>query len=158
MHVAHQTGIVHRDLKPANILMQKDESRSTMEKDKRPLQVGPAHSLPFILHPESFILPKITDFGLAKQLDAGISTTGSGTILGTPSYMAPEQADGKFGEIGPAADVYALGAILYELLTGRPPFKAESQLETLHQVLHDEPIPLSRLLVRVPQQIWTRSA
>src|SRR5262249_28619896 len=82
--------------------------------------------------------PKITDFGLAKRLDSA-GQTRTGAIMGTPSYMAPEQAGGKGKEVGPAADVYALGAILYELLTGRPPFRAETPLDTVLQVVSEEP-------------------
>src|SRR5581483_7553221 len=87
--------------------------------------------------------PKITDFGLAKKLDEA-SQTQSGAIVGTPSYMAPEQAGQSPFPVGPAADVYALGAILYELLTGRPPFLAATALDTLMQVASEEPVPPSR--------------
>jgi WD40 repeat protein len=97
--------------------------------------------------------PKITDFGLAKKLDeAGQTRTGS--IMGTPSYMAPEQAGGG-KDVGPAADVYALGAILYELLTGRPPFKATTPLDTVMQVLSDEPVPPTQLQSRTPHDLET---
>jgi WD40 repeat protein len=99
-------------------------------------------------------IPKVTDFGLVKRLDVA-GQTQSGAVVGTPSYMAPEQAGGKQGAIGPAADVYALGAILYELLTGRPPFKAASVMETLHQVLHAEPLPVRRLQLAVPRDLET---
>jgi serine/threonine protein kinase/photosystem II stability/assembly factor-like uncharacterized protein len=120
---AHKHGIVHRDLKPANIL----------------------------LTPEG--LPKITDFGLAKQLDAGPGQTASGAIMGTPSYMAPEQAAGRTHQIGPPADTYALGAILYELLTGRPPFRGETALETLQRVVAEPPQPPGRLRPGVPPEL-----
>jgi WD40 repeat protein/tRNA A-37 threonylcarbamoyl transferase component Bud32 len=97
--------------------------------------------------------PKITDFGLVKHIDA-VRQTRTNAVLGTPSYMAPEQAPGK-KEIGPAADVYALGAILYELLTGRPPFKAAHWMDTLVQVVADEPVPVRRLQPKTPRDLET---
>jgi serine/threonine-protein kinase len=114
---AHQRGVLHRDLKPSNVLIDKDD---------RPL---------------------VTDFGLAKRVESGDSITGTGHILGTPSYMSPEQAAGSRGRLSPATDVYSLGTILYELLTGRPPFQAASPVDTLMLVLEQEPI-LPRLLNR----------
>jgi serine/threonine-protein kinase len=125
VHAAHQSGIVHRDLKPANILLAKDGT------------------------------PKVTDFGLARRLDGDGALTLSGAPMGTPSYMAPEQARGEKGVIGPATDVYALGVILYELLTGRPPFHADSGMATLQQVVRDEPVPPSRLNPQVPRDLTT---
>lgn len=130
MHAAHGSGIVHRDLKPANILLQQDKADA-----------------PGALFTLQSVIPKITDFGLAKNLHRDGGQTGSGAVLGTPSYMAPEQADGQGQQIGPAADVYALGTILYELLAGAPPFKADTQLATLRLLLTEEPLPLSRLHV-----------
>jgi roadblock/LC7 domain-containing protein len=99
-------------------------------------------------------IPKIADFGLAKKLD-GTGDTASNVIMGTPSYMAPEQAAGQSKSVGPAADIYALGAILYELLTGRPPFKAAMPVDTLLQVVADEPVPPSRLNAKVPRDLET---
>ena len=98
--------------------------------------------------------PKITDFGLAKKMDEA-GQTASGAIMGTPSYMAPEQASGKSRELGPGCDVYALGAILYECLTGRPPFKAATVLDTLRQVVSDEPVPPTRLQSKTPRDLET---
>src|SRR5205814_5942522 len=107
---AHDEGIIHRDLKPSNVLFTKEG------------------------------VPKITDFGLAKRLESDSRQTESGQIMGSPSYMAPEQARGDTRDVGPAADVYALGAILYEMLTGRPPFKGETPMETIRQVTDDDPV------------------
>src|SRR5205823_10219031 len=98
--------------------------------------------------------PKLTDFGLAKKLDEA-GQTASGAVMGTPSYMAPEQAEGKGKEVGPLADVYALGAILYECLTGRPPFRAASLMDTLLQVVSAEPVPPSQLAAKVPLDLET---
>jgi tetratricopeptide (TPR) repeat protein len=125
MHAAHQGGIVHRDVKPANILFTPDGA------------------------------PKVTDFGLARRLEGGAGLTLSGVPLGTPSYMAPEQARGQSRAVGPGVDVYALGAILYELLTGRPPFRAETPGETVQQVIDQEPVPPARLNARVPRDLET---
>jgi serine/threonine protein kinase len=115
IHAAHLLQIVHRDLKPENILLQPDGT------------------------------PKISDFGLAKRLDTGEGLTHSGDILGSPAYMAPEQAGGKVRNIGPETDVYSLGAILYTMLTGRPPFLGLTVVDVILHVLSQVPIPPRRL-------------
>jgi len=150
MCAAHQRGIVHRDLKPSNILL----AGEGITPPGVGVGAGPLPAL-------ADLVPKITDFGLAKLLpgEAGAMTaneqTQSGAVLGTPSYMAPEQARGRSKEVGPAADVYALGAILYEMLTGRPPFKGESAWETLRQVINEEPVPPTRLQPGLPRDVET---
>src|SRR5262249_13173013 len=101
-----------------------------------------------------FAMPKIADFGLAKQLGGGGAPTVSGGVFGTPEYMAPEQAAGNAG-VGPAADLYAVGVLLYVMLTGRPPFRAEEPLEPLRQVRDEEPLPLRRLQPGVPRDLET---
>ena len=135
---AHTQKVVHRDLKPANVLL---------------------HVLPGPQSTRSDVqraIPKITDFGLAKRLDReSTDATQDGAVLGTASYMAPEQAAGRVREIGPGVDVYALGAILYELLTDRPPFRAESWRQTVEQVVHDEPAPPTRWRADVPHALET---
>jgi serine/threonine protein kinase len=147
MHAAHQAGIIHRDLKPANILLTfSGRSQTGVE------QAAPR---PVCDRPLNDYTPKITDFGLAKKLEAVSGQTGTGDVLGTPSYMAPEQAGGRARDVGPLADVYALGAILYECLTGRPPFRAATTMDTLLQVLSEEPVPPRRLQPKTPADLET---
>ena len=125
LHAAHLAGVVHRDLKPANVLLAADGT------------------------------PKISDFGLSKRLDDDSGQTHTGTVMGTPSYMAPEQASGKTGRVSPAADVHALGALLYECLVGRPPFRGASVLETLDQVRSQDPVSPRRLQPKTPRDLET---
>ncbi len=150
MEVAHQRGIVHRDLKPANILLAKIGSQSSVVRNRD----IDSFSLPAD-HWSRTTVPKIADFGLAKRVGDDSSQTQSGAILGTPSYMAPEQAGGKNREIGPAVDIYSLGAILYELLVGRPPFKAGNPIDTIRLVIEQEPVPPRQLEPRVPHDLET---
>ena len=142
MQAAHEAGIVHRDLKPANVL----------------LAVGQAAGLPSsgrrAACPTDGCIPKITDFGLAKKQDEG-GLSVSGAVLGTPSYMAPEQAEGRVHAVDARTDVYALGAILYECLTGRPPFRAATAVDTLTQVIGQEPVSIRQLNVSVPRDLET---
>jgi tetratricopeptide (TPR) repeat protein len=101
------------------------------------------------------VTPKVTDFGLAKRFEEDSGLTGSGTILGTPSYMAPEQAEGKSRSVGPPADIHALGAILYEMLTGRPPFLGENVVETMNQVRTMDPVPPTHIQPKTPRDLET---
>jgi serine/threonine-protein kinase len=125
VEAAHQCGIVHRDLKPSNVLMTAGGT------------------------------PKISDFGLAREMEGTELLTLPCSRMGTPSYMAPEQASKHWGEVGCAADIYALGAILYEMMTGRPPFRGESPADTERQLLHEEIVPPSKLNARVPRDLET---
>jgi eukaryotic-like serine/threonine-protein kinase len=147
MQHAHDQDVIHRDLKPANILLLSGGVVSG--KEEHGTQPTTHHS-PLTAHQ-----PKITDFGLAKQLDDASGQTHTGAIMGTPSYMAPEQAEGKIKHIGPWTDVWALGAILYEMLTGRPPFKGEGMWDTLEQVRKEDPVPVRRLQPRCPRDLET---
>jgi serine/threonine protein kinase/tetratricopeptide (TPR) repeat protein len=151
VHYAHQQGVIHRDLKPGNILL---EGTLPPASEKGTVPFTARGQAPFPGQP-ALGNPKITDFGLAKQMGSAQGQTATGEVLGTPSYMAPEQAQGKTGAIGPATDVYALGAILYEGLTGRPPFRAETPMQTIHQVISQEPVPPSRLQMNLPRDLET---
>jgi WD40 repeat protein/serine/threonine protein kinase len=138
---AHQRGIIHRDLKPANVLLQWcPENRDS---DQVPSSGEVGLLLPRRDLTPEYCIPKITDFGLAKFTRSHQAETVFGSILGTPSYMAPEQARGRTSDLSTAVDIYTLGSILYELLTGRPPHRGETAGETLYQVLNDTPRPPS---------------
>ena len=125
IHYAHGQGTLHRDLKPSNVLIDSSDA------------------------------VRITDFGLAKRIEGGSELTGTGQVLGTPSYMPPEQAGARRGQVGPKSDIYSIGAILYELLTGRPPFKAETPIDTLMQVLEAQPAAPRLLNPTIPRDLET---
>src|SRR5262249_5811017 len=131
IHVAHGEGVVHRDLKPANIL----------------LSVGPAQ--------QGGPTPKITDFGLAQPTEGAPTFTQTGLLVGTPGYMAPEQTSGRRALVGPATDIYALGVVLYQLLTGQLPFRGDSALDVLRAVMSDEPVRPRHLQARLPRDLET---
>ncbi len=145
IHSAHQKGIIHRDLKPGNILLA-TPTEHISGSDSFHAEMQAVFRL--------YGIPKITDFGLAKHLDVQ-SQTRTGAILGTPSYMAPEQAEGRAHATGPATDVYGLGAIFYEMLTGRPPFESDSSLTTIRSLLVQDPLPPSQLHLKVPRDLET---
>jgi len=148
--VAHGEGVVHRDLKPGNVLLA--PLRNPKSETRKPKEDGGAPGSDFRFRISDF-LPKITDFGLAKMLESDRGQTESRMLLGTPSYAAPEQMDGNSKAVGPPADVYALGVILYEVLTGRPPFKGFTVLETVQQVIHQEPVPPRLLNQAIPRDL-----
>jgi serine/threonine protein kinase/tetratricopeptide (TPR) repeat protein len=159
VHHAHQHDVIHRDLKPANVLLQnkseipnregKFESRNPKSEKES------SHSFSDFGFRISDFTPKVTDFGLAKLLDLESGATPTQALIGTPNYMAPEQAEGRPRQIGPAADIYGLGAILYELLTGKPPFHGDTAIDTIWLVRSQPPAPPSRAGASVSSDLET---
>jgi len=163
VHAAHANGVIHRDLKPANILLAvSDDIGKAGARGQEP-EANKTNDTNHLAPDPCFLTPgiKITDFGLAKLVGGDgegpelHAPTATGEILGTPNYMAPEQAMVRRQPVGPTADVYSLGAILYELLTGRPPFTGETPLTTVWQVIHNEPVPVTSLQPNVPRDLET---
>lgn len=136
---AHARGVLHRDIKPSNVLLEPHGDRQSAESDA--VEELLAYT------------PKLTDFGLAKLLERQDDETRTGTVLGTPAYMAPEQAAGRLGDICAATDVYGLGVLLYELLVGHPPFRGENDPDTLRRLCSDEPTPPSRVRSELPADL-----
>jgi eukaryotic-like serine/threonine-protein kinase len=149
MSYVHSQGVLHRDIKPGNILLQEPAGATSDPAS----EIGVSSSRPFSLP----WIPRLTDFGLARSSEATAGWTHSGTMLGTLAYMAPEQADRKAGPVGPATDIHALGAVLYECLTGRAPFQGASEADVLRQILRDEPIAPRRIRREIPRDLETIS-
>jgi WD40 repeat protein/tRNA A-37 threonylcarbamoyl transferase component Bud32 len=148
IHLAHSEGVVHRDLKPANILLHKGEPGRKNDQGESSRSESTAD-------PASGLFPKISDFGLAQPTEGGVTLTQSGFLVGTPGYMAPEQAGGsdRRALVGPATDIYALGVVLYQLLTGQLPFQGDSTLDVLRAVMTDEPVRPRRWQPRLPRDL-----
>ena len=149
MQSAHESGIVHRDLKPGNVLVSADRGKSV------PIPVTVPASDSDLARFDLFRSLKVSDFGLAKRLDQASELTKTGMVIGTPNYMAPEQAAGDVSRCGPLTDVYALGAILYEMLTGRMPFAGPTAVETILLVQMADPLPPRTLQPGVPRDLET---
>jgi WD40 repeat protein/serine/threonine protein kinase len=160
---AHEQGVIHRDLKPSNIMLESKGGGSSVREagdgtgSQQPTEaargtaVNPQCAIP---NPQS-LEPLVMDFGLAKDIAKDSSLSQSGQVLGTPAYMPPEQAEGRVKDVGPRSDVYSLGAILYEMLTGRVPFTGENAMQVLRAACHDDPIPPRRITPDVPDDLQT---
>jgi len=160
IHHAHTQGVLHRDLKPSNVLLAVRSEHAVLQCGGLPLSTeetkrSTSHDTPKCADDSADYNPKVTDFGLAKRIEGGLNLTDTSQVLGTPSYMPPEQALGKHSEIRPWSDVYSLGAILYEILTCRPPFRAETPVATLEQVCGMDPVSPRLLNPTVPRDLET---
>ncbi|HYE07033.1 MAG TPA: protein kinase [Planctomycetota bacterium] len=150
VHYAHEQGVIHRDLKPANIMLERGRPATrTRHRPTSTTASAPAAA------DDNLGQPLVMDFGLAKDLADTSALSRSGQAMGTPAYMPPEQADGRHDAIGPRSDVYSLGAILYEMLTGRPPFAGETPIQVMRAVVEVDPVPPSRLAAGVPRDLET---
>lgn len=137
VHHAHSREVLHRDIKPSNVMLELDPAQGDRDGESQ----------------DRRLVPKLTDFGMAKLLESVGDETRTGAILGTPAYMAPEQADGRIREVDARTDIYALGAVLYQLLTGAVPFRGASDVDTLRQLLMDEPVAPRKMCAAVPRDL-----
>ncbi|MCY3017517.1 MAG: protein kinase [Planctomycetota bacterium] len=151
VHYAHEQGVIHRDLKPSNVMLEFAKGGSSSGEVKP----GSSTNVALPVNERALGEPLVMDFGLAKDIAKDSSLSQSGQVMGTPAYMPPEQAEGRVKDVGPRSDVYSMGAILYEMLTGRVPFTGENAMQVLRATCHDDPVPPRRITPDVPRDLET---